>query len=86
MVFFLVGLKKDSPYSLYTPFSSENGSFSDGDLVVASSSSVLILIVVKLYTDIKFPICESVDVIPIFAKASLALAAMSCERSFLYFM
>ena len=55
---------------------------------MTSASSVLMLvIVVELCSDTEFPLGESerVDVFPIVAKASLALAATSRERTFLYF-
>ena len=56
---------------------------------MASASSILMLaVVVELGSDTEFPVGESerVDVFPIVAKASLALAATSRERSFLYFI
>ena len=60
--------------------------FFGGDLYVASSLSVFMLIVIELCTDTKFPMCESesMGVFPIVARASLALATKSCEQSFLY--
>ena len=55
---------------------------------MASASSILMLaVVVELGSDTELPLGESerVDVFPIVAKASLALAATSRERTFLYF-
>ena len=51
---------------------------------MAFSSSVLMLAVVELCTDAKFPMCEFVDVFPIVTKASLALVTTSRERIFSY--
>ena len=59
-----------------------------GDLFAASASSVLMMVVVvELCSDTELRLGESerVDVFPIVAKASLALAATSRERTFLYF-
>ena len=44
------------------------------------------VVVVELFTDTKFPMCENeiVDVFSIVAKASLALASTSREGNFLY--
>ena len=61
---------------------SENGTFVGGDLVVASS--VLMLVVVKLSTG-KFSM-ESVGVFPVVAKACLALAATFRERNLSCFL
>ena len=64
----------------------ENDTFFGGDLFVASSFSVLMLVVFHLCTDTEFLMCESesVDVFPMVVKASLALAATFLEENFLY--
>ena len=53
----------------------------------ASSSVLMLAVVVELSSDTELALGESerVDVFPIVAKASLALAATARERSFLYF-
>ena len=59
-----------------------------GDIFVASAFSVLMLVIIKLCADTEFPLGESKSIylFTIVAKAYLALAARSRERSFLYFI
>ena len=65
----------------------ENRTFFGGDLFVEFASSVLMLVFVELCSATEFLVgeSESVDVFPIVAKAPLALAATSHERTFFYF-
>ena len=95
MLSWRIWVHRPHPYCLiplikHLSSATENGTFfAGGGLFVSSASSVLMLVVVALCSDDEFSVGESdesVDVFPMVAKASLALAATSRERNFLYFI